>query len=77
MENTTLTGGIDYQSGLYNVTFLAGVTEVSFSIPIYDDDTVEANENFSLIIYTNSLPSGVIVGNPNRAVMIIRNDDGA
>ena len=53
------------------------MTKVSFSIPIYDDDIVEANENFSLIINTDSLPSGVIAGKPNRTVMIIRNDDGA
>ena len=69
------TGGVDYYSGPYNVTFPAGVTSVSFNISIYDDDVLEDNENFSLAINIDSLPYGVIIGSPSTVLMIIRNDD--
>lgn len=61
----------DY-SGLYNVTFPAGVTSVPFNISIYD---IEDNENFTLIINTDSLPGGIIAGSPNKVTVIMRNDD--
>ena len=68
-------GGIDYHSGPYNVTFPAGVTSVLFNIPIFDDDTPEENENFSIAVNTDSLPDGVTTGSPSRVIMMIRNDD--
>ena len=68
-------GGVDYESGPYNVTFPAGATRVSFNISIYDDDLPEGNENFSLTINADSLPDGIINGSPSTVMMIIRNDD--
>ena len=65
---------MDYDFGPYNVTFPAGVTTVSFNISIIDDYILEDNENFTLIINTDSLPDGVITGNPSRVTMIIIND---
>ena len=54
-SSNNVTGGDDYDSGPYNVTFPAGVTSVSFNVPIIDDDVLEENENFKLVI-GNSLP---------------------
>ena len=47
---------------------------MSFNISIHDDDLYENNENFTLIINTDSLPDGIITGSPSRAAMIIIND---
>ena len=68
-------GGIDYKFGLYNVTFPARMTKVSFSIAINNDNILEDDEEFILIIITDSLPNGVVAGDTNKATVIIRNDD--
>ena len=57
------------------VTFPAGVTRISFNIPVIDNDKYEDNKEFVLIISASLLPSGVIAGSPSRATMIIRNND--
>ena len=72
--NTT-GGGIDYTFKSHNVKFPAGVTTVSFSIPINNDNIVEDNEEFQLIINTDSLPNGIVTGNPSKATVVIKNDD--
>ena len=59
-----ITGGVDYNSGPYNVTFPAGVTSVSFTITINNDNVLEDHETFNLIIAEDSLPENVILGNP-------------
>ena len=68
-------GGSDYTPGLYPVTFSAGETSASFKISITDDDIVERDELFNLIIDTNSLPNDVTVGNPGNSTVTILNDD--
>ena len=68
--------GNDYTPGPYSVTIPAGETNPSFMIPITDDDMYEGDESFQLTIDTNSLPDGVIPGDPARAEVTIRNDDG-
>ena len=50
---------MDYDSGPYTVTFAAGETIVTFNIPITDDDILEGNENFTLIINSSSLHHGL------------------
>ena len=65
---------MDYNSGSFSVTFSAGVTKVSFNFPINDDNTFEGNENFTLTIY-QSLPTGIIVGNPGQATVTIVDND--
>ena len=70
-----LIGGIDYESGPYDVIFPAGVTSMSFNILIYDDDLLEDNENFTLTIKAESLPVGISISSPSTVIMIIRNDD--
>jgi len=67
---------VDYNSGPYPVRFLAGVTSVTFDIPINDDSILEANENFMLIIHQPSLPEGVIVDEPDEATVTIVDNEG-
>ena len=55
INNNYLGGGIDYNSELYNVTFPAGVTSVSFDVMINDDNILEGNETFILTIANSSL----------------------
>ena len=69
-------GGIDYDSGLYTITISAGQTSAEINIPINDDDIFEANENFTLFINEHSLPTRVILGNPDQATVTIVDNDG-
>ena len=65
---------MDYTSGPYFITFLAGVMSVPFNISINDDNIFEENENFTLTINL-SLPNGVMVGNPAQATVTIVDND--
>ena len=67
---------MDYTSGPYTVTFPAGQTTATFDAPINDDNIYEINENFMLTISPSSLPSNVIVGDPDEATVTIVDDDG-
>ena len=69
------TRGDDYIPGPYNVTFPAGVTSVSFNVPIIDDNVLESDEHIFLRIDSSSLPSRFIVTNPSQATLTIVNDD--
>jgi len=66
---------VDYNSGPYPVTFPAGVTSVTFDVPITDDSILEDNENFMLTIDQSSLPTNVNRGDPGGATVTIVNDD--
>ena len=68
-------GGIDYDSGLYNVTFPSGRTTVSFNVPINDDNVLEYDEQFDLTIISSSLPNGFTVDNPSQVVVTIIDND--
>ena len=68
-------GGVDYNSGPYTVQFNVGVTRVSLSISINDDDTYEKNETFTLTINVSSLPKSISVGaNDSTTVTVAAND---
>ena len=67
---------MDYVSGLYDVTFIAGMEYVEFNITINDDKVLEINEVFTLGVYSPSLPTGVTVGSLNQVTVTILNDDG-
>ena len=69
------TGG-DYIPGPYNVTIPAGHTNISFDIPIIDNNIVEDIKIFSLAIAPESLPYLVSRGNPGVAMVTIVSDDG-
>ena len=67
-------GGVDYNSGPYTVQFNAGVTHVPFDVSINEDDILEGNETFNLIIDSSSLPSKVTIANGQATVTIVDND---
>ena len=67
--------GVDYGSGQYNVTIPAGSVNASFDIAITDDGIFEQIEDFHLTIDQLSSLSGVIIGNPDRAVVNIFDND--
>ena len=67
--------GIDYYAEPYNITIPAGNVNASFEVAITDDDIFEQIEDFHLIIDQLSSLSGVIIGNPNRAVVNIIDND--
>ena len=62
---------MDYTSGPYTVTFLAGNTTATFDVPINDDNILEGTENFILTIDDTSLASGLTVGDPGQATVNI------
>ena len=68
-------GGIDYDSGPYNVTVPANEISVAFNIPISSDGTMEENEEFNLTIHATSMPTHVKIDKPDQATVIIVDDD--
>ena len=72
-----ITGGVDYNSGPYDVTFPAGVTSVSLNITIIKDDLMEDRETFNLIIANNSLPENVTLGETYIFKVTIINSGGS
>ena len=66
---------MDYTSGPYTVTFLAGQTTTTFDVPINDDYILEGSEDFILTIDATSLPINVIYGNPGQTTVTIVDDD--
>ena len=66
---------MDYTSGSYNFTIPSGQTTATFNIPINDDNILEIDENFLLIINETALPPDVTRGNPSEATVTIVDDD--
>jgi len=66
---------VDYNSGPYPVIFPAGVTSVTFDVPITDDNILEGSEKFMLTVDQSSLPDYVFHGNPGEATVTIVDDD--
>ncbi|XP_065915710.1 extracellular matrix protein 3-like [Dysidea avara] len=69
---TAIGGGIDYNSGPYNVTFLVGEIIATVIVPINNDNIFEDDENFTLTIDPSSTPDGVSGG---PATVTIVDDD--
>ena len=69
-------GGVDYGSGPYTVTIPAGMTRVPFNVSIINDNILENDEDFELIIIPGSLPDNVRRGSTGRTRVTIVNDDG-
>ena len=68
-----ITVDADFDYGPYDITFIPGETNVSFTVPLFDDNVFEGNETFTLTI----LPSESIVRNRNdfeSKVLIVDND---
>ena len=68
--------GVDYDSGPYTITFPAGVTHVSFDVPITNDIVLENDEEFNFIINLSSLPTGISDSHPSLVTVTIVDDDG-
>ena len=70
-------GGIDFKSGGYQVTFYAGQTTATVTIPINDDDIYELNETFYtvLTVPTNVYSLGVSRGAADIATITIIDND--
>ena len=68
-----ITGGDDYNSGPYDITFTAGTTSSSFTITIEDDNTFEDNESF--VVTITSLPSIITAGSPDQTTVTIVDDE--
>ena len=69
-------GGGNYTIGQYNITLPIGATRVSLYVPINNDNTVEVNEKFDLVIDQFSLPTNVNAGSVYKATVSIMDDDG-
>ena len=67
---------MDYGSGPYEVTFIAGKTQASFNVSLTDDNVFESNENFMITIDPSSLLNNVTVGDRKRVTVIIMDNDG-
>ena len=69
--SSNVTGGVDYDSGTYTITFPAGLTCVPFDVVINDDNILEDNEGFTLSIIRSALPIGVTRSKPFVRVTIV------
>ena len=68
--------GQDYTGGSYPVTFLAGETTASVSIPITDGTTAELTEDFSAVLNISATSSqGITKGAADTATIDITDDD--
>ena len=63
--------GDDYASGPYSAAFPAGVTRAFLYISIIDDNLLEGNEYFSVMIDSSSVISGVDVGSLDQVTVTI------
>ncbi len=68
----TATEGIDYGTSSGTLTFTAGNTSETFSVPVTDDSTVEPDET---VILTLSNAINASLGNPISATLTITSED--
>ena len=73
-----LTGNMDYRNNpsRQTVTFKANNTRSQyFGTDLLDDDLVELDETFDILIDPSSLPEDVSLGDPCEATVTIKDDD--
>ena len=70
-----LTGGADYETGSYTVSFTAGQLYATLMVSTMDDNTTELSEYFSVMISSTDQPSAVEIGSPNMAFITIEDND--
>jgi len=73
--NGTATAGSDYTAVSQDVSFAAGMTAQTVSIPITDDAVLEGNETVSLSLSSPS--AGTTLGSPSTATLTIVDNDRA
>ena len=64
----------DFDNTPITVDISPGDTSTNVSIPISNNIRVEEDENFDVILQSNS--SDLIIGSPKQATVTIINDDG-
>ncbi|MFT3736278.1 MAG: Calx-beta domain-containing protein [Rhodocyclaceae bacterium] len=70
-SNGTATAGSDYTSTSGTLTFPAGTTSLTITVPITNDTAVESTENFSI---TLSSPGNATLGTSSVTTSILDND---
>lgn len=76
MADAVTVSAENYTSRQHNVTLPAEMTRVSFDIAIINDNVLEFNQQFDLIIDQSSLPVDVNVGSIFEATVLVADDDG-
>ena len=61
---------------MYTINLNAGSINEMFNVSIIDDNILEDDEAFSLIINATSLPNKVTVGDPSVVTVTIMDNDG-
>ena len=64
----------DFVDANITITISPGDTSAVVSIPIIDDNLVEREERFVVVLQPQG--NGITVGTPGQAVVVIVNDDG-
>ena len=64
----------DFFDANITITISPGDTSAVVSIPIIDDNLVEREERFVVVLQPQG--NGITVGTPGQAVVVIVNDDG-
>ena len=69
---------VDYVFSPLNLTFEQGQLSTAFTLPIIDDNLVEGNETFKLLINVPQITrdSGISEGEINMTVLLIKDNDG-
>ena len=70
-----LTGGADYETGPYTVTFTAGQLYATLMVSTMDDSTTELSEYFSVTITSTDQPGAAEIGSPNMTFITIEDND--
>ena len=70
-----LTGGADYETGPYTVSFTAGELYATLIVSTIDDNTTELSEYFSATITSTDQPSAAEIGSPNMTFITIEDND--